>query len=253
LDDDGEETDRYILDLTGGAESGSEFLRFELEAPFEGELEVYRFEDLSTPLPGSMTTLFQGGNLLGFYVKGKKEGRFWWMGFDWVNLSFKEEETIEEAFTISDCECSGAGLSFDDGELRHEGQGLWCQFEKSECSWFFIHIEPYSDVAQFEQRLEDAEESIEASKQVQRPIIIDGGVFEDKYYITTRRRQSGSNNSVVMREQYILYRGNYLIKIEGSDEYNLDEEAYISFAGESEFREVFDNLEDCAKAIIDGR
>jgi hypothetical protein len=253
LDDNGDETDRYILDLISGIESGSESLRFELEAQFEGELEVYRFGDLSTPLPGSKTTLNQGGNILGFYVKGKKEGTFWWAGFDWVNVSFEEDDEAEGVFSISDCECSGVGISFDDGGLRNEGQGLWCSFEKSECSGFSLYIEPYNNTAEFEQRLKDAEESIEASKHLQRPIIIDGEVFGNKYYLTERHRTSVPHKATTECKQYTLYRGSYLITVAGYDDYDTNEEKYLSFASEAEFREMFDNLEECAKASIDGK
>ena len=103
LDGSGKETDRYILDLISGVKAGSESLRFEMDAPFEGRLDIYRLGDLANPLPDNRITLNPGGNTLGFYVKGKQEGDFWWAGFDWVNVSLEEKEVGAPSFTESDC------------------------------------------------------------------------------------------------------------------------------------------------------
>ena len=129
LDANGRETNRYGLDMLNDVNVGQKEIDISLEAPFEGKLSMYKFNNGSpTPVASNRVTLEEGSNLLGFYVEGKvtwetekgdsKTG--WrWAGFDWVNINYTKPPVDLSGFnqcTFRFSVVKGRGVDSDGGE-----------------------------------------------------------------------------------------------------------------------------------------
>ena len=94
LNESGGVVARHVLDV-GGDVTESGRMRFELDAPFEGRLKVYNRS--LDELDSNYVNLSFGDNYLGFLVEASKDDYWWWAGFDWVNITCKEEESQKPA------------------------------------------------------------------------------------------------------------------------------------------------------------
>ena len=269
LDDHGNETDRYILDLINGLETDRKYLDFEMDASFGGEIEIYRYVDISSTVydnqatADSYITLNEGNNLVGFYVKGEKNGELWWAGFDWVNIFLEETEVGAASFSESDCECNvdidtvgGTVKEKDVLQESHKQQEaeLQCSYEKlhdgSIISQVGFGIEYYPNAEDAKKYFDWDVESREMGDTKRRESardIVDDVLTEDGYYFIAEGPFCGAMDpwpgECYYANRMFVYRDHYLLGVGGWG--HIPEDLDWSFL------DVIDGLEEHAKSIVD--
>jgi len=102
-DSDGNEGESFEFRPTEGLTTSAKYLQFRIYAPFDSRANIYRFEDLDNSLSPDRVELDPGDNLLGIYVESLVEGLWWWAGFDWVNITFTDEEEPNTGIDVYEC------------------------------------------------------------------------------------------------------------------------------------------------------
>lgn len=135
-DEKGTDLGTRDLDLEHGTQVGGRFVSFHLR-DLDGELTVFRFGDLDSPIFNERIELQPGENLIGLYVEKRDGQRLWWAGFDWVTIRVPPENPEPNPLNYTRCRL-GFTLAGVVWEKWHDGKSPGTEEPDEPAGWAFV-------------------------------------------------------------------------------------------------------------------